>query len=424
MIRIILTSICLCASLAMHPVYAEAEPDPEALFNAAMEYRENGELFRAIEIFETILSNQPGLNRARLELAISYHLIRQYEEAKKQLTQVLNAADTPDEVKLTITAYLAQLSSDIKTPSQRSSSSMYVSAGAFTDSNINLGPGKDIQDINPDLSPESIENSGSGGQFMFSYSHRSRAAKPLKIGTGSADFEWLTQASAYSKAYGSSDSDFNLSVLSLSTGPALIVEKRWRTALNFKLDKLIFGNKDYAEYVGINPLFTYSLAQDLEITFENITTARAYDQQADQGLTGTMTTWGMDLAKFYASQSIGIQAGIKYYDNGASAANLHYAGGELYLGGQMPAWGDARSYLTLSSRDYRYRAADGIISTTVKRDETENIAVVGVSHDFRSGSLKSWTLNAQYSYSKNNSNLTEYSYDRNILEASMRRYFF
>ncbi|RDH82775.1 MAG: hypothetical protein DIZ80_10895 [endosymbiont of Galathealinum brachiosum] len=420
MIRRILVSACLSTALLAPPVYAEEAVDPETLFNEAMRYRQDGELFKSIEIFETILSNQPGLNRARLELAISYHLTRRYQDAKDELTTVLNDPETPDEVKLSITAYLAQLSGDIKTAAQRSTSSMYISAGMFTDSNINLGPGKDITGV----TPETLEQSGSGGQFMFTYSHRSRASQALHMGGSIVDFEWHTQATAFSRVYGSDDTDFNLSVLTLNTGPALIAEEKWRAALNFKIDKLIFGKEDYAQYIGINPLATYSITKDLEITFENKTSIREYDQPEDQGLRGTMTTWNIDLAKFFERQSIGIQGGIRYHDNGAVDGTLHYTGAEYYLGGQMPAWDDALAYLTASSRDYKYKAIDTANSFTEIRDETELLVVLGVSHDFRTGLLRSWTLNAQYTFTNNDSNIAETEYDRDTYALNMRRYFF
>ena len=259
---------------------------------------------------------------------------------------------------------------------------------------------------------------------MLSYSNRSRASKPINMIDTIVDFEWLTQASIYNKTYSSNNNDFNLSVISLNTGPALVAAESWRTAFNFKLDKIRFGNNAYAEYVGINPIFTYSLNPDLEITFENSTTARSHDQASSQGLDGTMTRWSIDAAKHYTKKQIGIQTGLKYHDNGADSAALHYKGAEFYIGGQMSAWKDARAYLTISTRDYRYKAADGSISTTIKRDETTNKAILGVSHNFRSGALKSWTLNTQYTFTDNTSNLDEFTYDRSVFEVSMRRYFF
>jgi len=422
MINKILTSVCLTTGLLLPPVFqsafAEEAIDPETLFTEALKYRRDGELFTSIEIFETILNNQPGLNRARLELAVSYHLTRRYEDAKEQLTQVLNDPETPDEVKLSITAYIAQLSGDIKTAAERSSSSLYISAGIFADSNINLGPAKDIG-----ITPDSKGESGSGGQFMFTYSHRSRASQALHIGQSIVDFEWQSQATAYIKEHTSDGSDFDLSVLSLNTGPALIAGESWRGAFNFRLEKIFFGNESYADFIGINPLYTYSIMKDLEITFENITLAREYDKVEDQKLTGTLSMWGIDVAKYYANQAIGIQAGVKYHDNGAKAGELHFTGGEIYFGGQMPAWKDARAYLTVSSRDYRYKAAD-TINNYAKRDETELLAVLGASHDFRAGALKSWTLNAQYTYTNNDSNEEDFTYDRNVFEVNLRRYFF
>jgi len=425
MIKRILASAFLYSAFLNPAVYADNALDADKLFNNAMQFRQDGELFKSIEIFETILNNQPELNRARLELAVSYHLTRRFEDAKEQLIKVLNDPDTPDSVKLTINAYLAQLSSDMKPRAKRSTSSVYLSIGALADSNINLGPGKDINESIPDLSSDSIENSGSATQFMLSYSQRSQAGQAIHIAGSITDFEWLTQATAYSKVHGSGDSDYNLSVLTLNTGPALIAEENWRTAFNIKLDKLIFGNEAYAQYVAINPLFTYSINKDLEITFENFTTARQYDQADDQGLKGTMTSWSIDLAKFYPRQSIGIQMGIKYHDNGAKEGSKHYSGAEFYLGGQMPAWDDALAYLTLSTRDYRYKSIDTTNgNNTEKRDETEFIAVLGFSHDFRYGILRSWRLNGQYSLSSNESNFDEFEYDRNLYEVNLRRYFF
>ena len=423
MLKKIIGSACIYACLMTQQSFAAETIDPEALFEEAMQYREDGELFRSIEIFETILNNQPDLNRARLELAVSYHLTRRYEEAKAELTKVLNNADTPEAVKLTITAYLAQLSGDIKDSANRSKSSIYLSAGLFTDSNINLGPDNRFTDNLVDAS--SKEKSSAGTQFLLSFSNRSRASKPLNIGGGAIDFEWLTQGTAYNKSYtgDSEDSDFNLSVISLSTGPALVKAQSWRTALNFKFDKVFFGNSPYAFYSGINPLFTYSFSKELEVTFENITTIKEYsDGSLDNTLKGTSTSWGLDVAKFYTSSSIGIQAGVKYHDNGAEAPVRHYTGAEFYLGGQMPAWKNARAYLTISSREYSYQGIE--TAATEKRDETENLLILGASHNFKSGDLKSWTLNAQATYTDNDSNLDAFNYDRSALEVNMRRYFF
>lgn len=419
MTRQSLLSLCILASF---PVYGAETPDPEALFAQAMQSRGDGELYDAIELFETILQSNPGLNRARLELAVAYHKLRRFEEAKKLLTRVLNDAETPETVKLSITAYLAQLESDIKSSEQRSSSTIYLSAGLMSDSNINLGP-DNIRNFST-LDPAAEQQSGSAAQLMLSYAHRSRASQPLRIGQHPADFEWLSQLTLYDRTYSSGDSDFNLVVYGLNTGPALISENNWRAAFNIKVERLFFGNNPFSNQLTINPVYALFLSSELDITLENITTRKDHSQANDSGLDGTMTTWHMGLSKFFPRQVIGLQAGVKYHDNGAKLASLHYNGLEYYLGGQMPAWHNARTYLTLSSRNYAYDAVDGVVSTTTKRDETEVTARLGLSHDFREGLMQSWTLNTQYTYIKNDSNLDAYSYDRNLFELNLRRYFF
>ena len=90
----------------------------------------------------------------------------------------------------------------------------------------------------------------------------------------------------------------------------------------------------------------------------------------------------------------------------------------------MPAWDDALAYLTVSSRDYKYKAIDTANGFTEIRDETELLAVLGVSHDFRTGMLRSWTLNAQYTFTDNDSNIVETEYSRDTYAINLRRYFF
>lgn len=418
--RSTLSAMALAAGI-MSSAYAE-EMDPQAIFEEAMQLRDSGQIYSSIELFESILNKQPGLHRARLELAIAYHHTRRFEEARAQLTQVLNSPDTPESVKLSITAYLAQLGSDEKVSQQRTSSTLFISTGLFSDSNVNLGPSPETPNVS------ATETSGTGATVMLSYSHRSRASKPFDISGNAVDMEWQTQATAYSKVHTGEENDYNLHVLSLITGPALIATQHWRASLNIKLEKIHFDDSPYAFNVGLNPSFTLTFDNDMELTLENQTTVREYDQTADEGLDGVAKMYGIGLAKIYKN-NMGVEAGMRYHSNGADANYLNANGSEIYLGGHMPAWQNARAYLQISSRDYDYKAIDpGIIGATEARDETEQQAIIGVSHDFRSGSLKSWTANAQLTHTKNNSNASDstlniFEYDRNVFEINMRRYF-
>lgn len=409
--------VALLLSCGLAPV-ANAEEnttDPEQLFQEAMQLREKGEIYHAIELFESLLDNQPGLNRARLELAVAYHNARRFEEAREQLTRVLNDPDTPETVKLSITAYLAQLGSDEKATLRRTSTSVYVSAGLFTDSNVNLGPSPEIANVT------ATETDGTGMSAMASLSHLSRATDPLKIGERPVDFEWHTQATAYAKAHTGDENDYNVQVLSLRTGPALVDSGNWRGALNIKVEKVFFDDNPYSFNIGLNPALTLNFAHNIDLTLEASSMVREYSS-ANSELDGTANMLALSLAKFYNDLAVGVEAGMRYHANGADASHLNYQGGELFVGGQMPAWKDARVYLQLSARDYDYRAADPVAGTPA-RDETENQAILGVSHDFTRGTLKSWTLNSQLTYTENDANVSIFEYDRTLFEINMRSYF-
>ena len=420
MITRMAASALLIAASAFPTVHADNIFDPEQVFAEAMQLKSEGQLLGAIELFETILSKSPDLDRARLELATAYHQARRYEEAKQQLKKVLDNPDTPDNVKLAISAYLAQLSSDEKAAQNRTSSSFYLSAGMFTDSNVNLGPSDEVASFQH-LAPGSSETNGSGTLIMGSFSHRSRSSSPLTLFDKLVDMEWYSQASAYSKAYTGDETNYNLFVLGLSTGPALISQGNWRALLNFKMDKIYFGGQAYGFNLSINPMLTLVIDKEMEISFEQATTVKEFSDSDDEGLKGSNTMYGAEVSKFFSNYLVGIQGGLRYHNTGARDADLESSGLELYLGGQMPVMQASRIYCQISSRDYEYDAASTGFS--VARDETEQQALLGMSHDFRSGSLEAWTLNGQFTYIKNKSNLDAFDYDRNLLEISLRRYF-
>ena len=410
--RILVMPLLTLFSVSM--VAAEEAVDPQQLFDEAMSQRNSGQLFSSIETFESILSKQPGLLRARLELAVAYHQARRFYNAREQLMKVFDDPDTPEKVKLTITAYLAQLGSDEKSIAKRTSSSVFVSTGLFNDSNVNLGPSPETSSV------LTTQDSGSGALAMAAFSHTSRATGPFIIRAKPVDFSWNSQAIVYGKMHTGDANDFNLYVLGLSTGPAMVSDKNWRAAFNLKFDKIYFGGNPYSFNIGLNPSYTLILG-NTEVLFENLTTVRDYSD--DVGLNGTSQMHGVGLTHFFRSQTAAVEGGVRYHNNGADAQYLHSDGREIYLGAQIPAWHNSRAYIQLSSRQYGYAEVDLAFPSDPARDETESRAIAGVTHDFKQGVLKSWSLNVQHAYTKNDSNLEVFDYDRNVVEMNLRRYF-
>mgnify|MGYP000491220323 FL=1 len=73
------TTIYPTSLLAATTADNESEEQPltdeqaDKIFEMAVQERDSGKIFDAIEKFEYILNRRPSLNRARLELAVSYH---------------------------------------------------------------------------------------------------------------------------------------------------------------------------------------------------------------------------------------------------------------------------------------------------------------------------------------------------------------
>ena len=92
-----LTCLSLMLALAgLSSATAQEAVDTEKLFKEGIFLREQGQVFSSIEALETVLSNNPALNRARLELAVAYYRALNYDQANQQAQKVLDDPKTPE----------------------------------------------------------------------------------------------------------------------------------------------------------------------------------------------------------------------------------------------------------------------------------------------------------------------------------------
>ena len=398
----------------------------QAIFDAAMQERDSGEVFSAIEKFEYILSRRPSLNRARLELAVSYHRASQYDKALKEFQIVLDNPDTPEKVRLAILAYLGQLTSDELKPKTEHSFSYYTKVGALYNSNINYasldGYTRLIgnQEI---IIPDDQDQSSTGLETFLSASHRYRDNMPLDFGGVATLFEWQSQVSWTGDNY-SRTSDFNINTLSASTGPALFATGRWRGALNFQVDQTWFGSSTLGTFLSVNPLLTFELGNYRGLTLEASYTSLDYDRPEDDGRDGDNLLLGAGYSALLGGTQNGIETGIRASDLSTDDPQYSYQSAEVYFGGFATVSGIRNSslYLNLSFRQYDFDAPDTDISGEI-RDEFESRYSLGYNYDYTEGLLKDWTLNASYTFSKNDSNVEAYSYEQHLFGVNLARYF-
>lgn len=418
-INAIICTIGLGGILFSGQLHAElSAEDLQSMFDRAILTRESGKTFEAIELFETILSNQPTLNRVRLELAVAYHQATRYEDALHEFKLVLDDPSTPENVKLSILAYLGQLTSDELEPAARHSFSYYTKAGLLHNSNINATPGAGLSTIAGISTADKI--SSTGADINLSVSHRYNLKSPLNVQGAATYFEWQSQLGLASNLY-SKTSDYDYTVLSLSTGPAFIAPGRWRASVSLRADQILLGGSTLALFSSINPAITFDFGHYRNLTIESAYTHHSYDKLADLGRDGNETMIGAGYNTLVNANNTGLEAGFRLRQNDAQDTGYAYDDTELYFSGFTALSEQAVIYLRVNRHAYDYEGLDPIVS--IQRDEIEILYALGYNRDFQQGVLKNWTFNLEFSATSNNSNAAEYEYDRNLFSTSLSRYF-
>ena len=421
-----LTLSFLLALVLFSPVHAElaatndelSDDSAQTIFDLAIEERDSGKVYNAIEKFEYLLSRRPSLNRARLELAVSYHRASQYDEALREFQTVLDDPKTPEKVRLAILAYIGQLNSDELKPSAEHSFSYYTKVGILYNTNINFAPLRGTDSI-----PDGQDTESPGLDTFLSASHRYKDNQPFDTGGAVTNFEWQSQISWTGNNY-TRNNDFSLNIISASTGPAFISTGRWRGAISLQIDQTFFGSSTLGTFISLNPLLTFDLGSYRGITLELSYTDNNFVRPEDEGRDGNSILAGAAYSTLLGGVNNGIELGFRLTDQTADDEQFGYESAEIYFAGFITFAETSNVYLNLNFEQFEYNAADQLASTPPTiRDEIESRYVLGYNYDFSDGYLQGWTLNTHISYTRNNSNIDFYNYDRKIFAINLARYF-
>ena len=423
--RLTLCFLLVLVPVLSSPVHAElaatndelSDDSAQIIFDLAIEERDSGKVYNAIEKFEYILSRRPSLNRARLELAVSYHRANQYDKALREFQTVLDDPKTPEKVRLAILAYIGQLSSDELKPKTEHSFSYYTKAGILYNSNINFAP----------LRGATSDTASPGLDTFLSASHRYKDNQLFNTGGATTNFEWQSQISWTGNNY-TRNNDFSLNIISASTGPAFISTGRWRGAISLQIDQTFFGSSTLGTFISLNPLLTFDLGSYRGITLELSYTDNNFVRPEDEGRDGNSILAGAAYSTLLGGVNDGIEAGFRLTNQTADDDQFGYESAEIYFGGFVTFAKTSNVYLNLNFEQYMYDAADTLACTPQPcvgeiRDEIESRYILGYNYDFSGGFLQGWTLNTHISYTRNNSNIDFYSYDRKIFAINLARYF-
>ncbi len=394
----------------------------ESQYQAALDARANGDLYGSIDQLNSLLTQNPNLHRARLEMAVAYYRASMYEEATAQARQVLSNPNTPEEVRETIELFLEQLESiRIASQDNRHSWTTSVSMGGGYDDNVNAGPASESVDVNGlsyVLDPEDGEQSDAFASISGRVNHSYRMPGTANIGSRPVQMLWQSSGSIYRKEY-QDEHAFAVDVVSVSTGLALISRTNWRAKIDVKADYVRLGDDALALYTSLNPSYTWVSGKN-EYTLQGQWMYREYMKEEDADREGERFLLGFDYTR-NINRDLALKFGLSAYEQEGRVEHEQFDVQSTYVSGVWTAWNGGAVYARISYRETDYEGLEPVFNDGREEDETRY--VVGASHNFRSGAMQGWGLGLRASYSDNESNIGIFEYERNLVSLDLTKRF-
>jgi hypothetical protein len=414
-------------SSAAHAATQSAD-EVQREFDAALRAIEADRLRTAREKLTALLAGNPSLQRARLELARVHYLAEDYSAARAEAQRVLDDPETPPGVRTTVLAFLAQISEDEKQYARRHRWTPSIYLGLMYDDNVNIGPSDDVVNIGPNqffVTPESQPREDFAWVVNPALSHVYDPGWRFRAGEHDGRGLWQTDLSAYYRGY-FDETDFNLGVLTLRTGPAWVVPRKWRAWLGFQADQIWFGGDNLALFLGVNPGITWQLGQRWELTLDGSLTERDYRDSDNDGRDGRAGRAGATLTRYFDDRRWALQAGVGYeaFDTDSDLAaddRFSYESPQAHLGVIAEAWTNGVIFARVGYANYDFDGTEPL--TTISRDDDELRYAAGFEHRFRSGMLQNWALSGSWTFTDNDSNVAIYEYDRHVVNLGLSRSF-
>lgn len=432
-------TLCIGASIMGAPtLYAEEDTPPQAkttasseeedaelkrLMAKALKAREEGDLYAAIEAFNTILSNRPLMHRVRLELAITQYQAMDYAEAREEGERILADPKLSEANRASIKRFLEKVDQLEHESTAKHLWKPKLAVGLVYDDNVNVGPSSDVINVGDQvfrIKPQYQPRSDTGLIVSGELAHRYRFDQTLQLGERTVQPYWQTTAALYHRGYAQED-DYNFSVFSLSTGPALTEHRNWRASFDLRVDHLLFGGDDYARYYSANPAISWLTGKG-EVTWDLGVTQRDYLTQTSYG-DGSLYRWtGLSVGHTMLDRKLALQAGIKLFDETTDNPNYNHRGREYFAGVSYRLTPSTSVFTKWTRKDVKYEGVVGY-PFNVQRDETQDKISAGIQHHFKSGPLEKWIAQVNYTHTERDSNVSIYAYDRDQIYLSLQRSF-
>ncbi len=143
--------------------------------------------------------------------------------------------------------------------------------------------------------------------------------------------------------------DYDLTILTGSTGPALVMLRHWRANLALNVDRIWLGGNELAWYSSLNPAVTWQFT-DGELTWDATVTDRRYDETSMPDVKVPIMGTGLALGNYFQQRKVATQVGVRLVGFNAEDDFLGYDGYELLAGLIIKAWPNGTLYARANYR--------------------------------------------------------------------------
>jgi hypothetical protein len=383
-----------------------AGESPQETFDRAMQERARGDLHEAIRSFQTLLSRNPALSRARLELAVAYYHALDHRAALEQARLVLADPATPPAVRANLQRLIAQIEADAE-PHRFGGN---ASIGWLYDTNVSAGPSSPSYEAGGGVvavDPNAAKRADSGLMITLGGSHR--WLSPMRPGIGGRDGALLWQSQAlFNRVSYRHENDYDLQVITLSTGPAWISPPRLRAALPLQFDRLDLGYDHYLDILGTSPSVVFGGPAGTELQVDALLQKRAYRRAGEEGRDSRFQSLGLQAGRVIAELTV--QGGLRYNRDDAEDARWDYRGHEWFvlLAGTFASRGSA--YVRYTRMRLGYDQPDPVAATG--RTDRETRWSLGAAWRVGGTVESPWSLNIGLLDVDHGSTVPFYAFDR------------
>ncbi|MCW8923742.1 MAG: surface lipoprotein assembly modifier [Gammaproteobacteria bacterium] len=366
-----------------------------------------GHANQGVYALERVLVSQPNNHAARLELARGYFILQQYSRSRAEFNIVLKH-NPPEDVREKIYKYLDSIR--LLEDRYKTTSAAYIEVGYGTDSNINSGPD------NP-----TIIFLGQTGQLNASALEQSDNVTKLKANYGiSTPLTAKTSFNASINANLNSNSEHSELDTATYTGSAgfRFLHAQDSYSISLIAQQFSVEDDDYQQLAGINADWSRNLSQT--------STLQAFAQLSKQDFAGQQ-------ARNVNTSILG--AGFTKRFNSTLSPVLFSS---IYLGQDTPER-NSEIARQIAERDYYGARIGTILNISAKTSGQFSVNYQGSQYgledingilredDHSSAEInftwllsRNWSLLADASYIKNDSNNTINAYDRKQFSVSLR----